>query len=291
MEPRSSAWRALLLLAALAAPARAHDPVPIASDAAGPLTARELRASMLESDSVQVSRIAVDFAPATADTGAPRRWTTHKLSLANVRGPWLQRFTVQVLPAGSVVRTELCPTPRPLPGQPQPWLMSVLWIDGVRSRGQVYVDLANLCGLAGLMGRQPVGLDVAPERVDSLFALFQQALPGDSALRAMAPPAPAPTAGGPDQPPQPTVRVQPVYPDSARKAGIGGTVRVRALVDVDGTVREAHVTDGVFGLDDAAVAAVRQWRFRPALHAGVPVASWAVVPVRFSLQPPPAPSP
>jgi protein TonB len=45
------------------------------------------------------------------------------------------------------------------------------------------------------------------------------------------------------------------------------------------------VKTSVPGLDQAAQRAVRQWHFKPARHGGAPVAVWAVVPVKFSLQP------
>ena len=150
------------------------------------------------------------------------------------------------------------------------------------------MDFANLCGLAGLLGRDPVGIDIAPQHADSLLALLRQTLPRDTVLSAMKLPPFVAVKGAtaePDQPPQATVRVQPMYPDSLRKAGVEGTVKVRALVSAAGDVQAAHVIDGVPGLDVAAVAAVRMWKFRPATHGGTPVASWVVVPVMFTLQP------
>jgi protein TonB len=63
------------------------------------------------------------------------------------------------------------------------------------------------------------------------------------------------------------------YPDDARRAGIGGTVRLRLSVDAEGHVTDAKVISGLgAGLDEAAVEAVRKFRFRPAMHdcAAVP---------------------
>jgi len=60
-------------------------------------------------------------------------------------------------------------------------------------------------------------------------------------------------------------------------------VIVQALVGVDGRVRETRVVRRVAGLDDAAVAAVVQWMFKPTLANGKPVSVWIAVPLRFGL--------
>jgi protein TonB len=73
------------------------------------------------------------------------------------------------------------------------------------------------------------------------------------------------------------------YPELARLADVEGTVMVHALIGQDGAVRNIRVVSGVPLLNDAAVAAVRGARFRPALQRGKPVAVWFVVPVRFQL--------
>jgi protein TonB len=75
----------------------------------------------------------------------------------------------------------------------------------------------------------------------------------------------------------------PVYPEIARDAGIDGTVLVRALVDSQGLVRDVRLLQGVRGLDEAALAAVRTAAFRPAMQQGSPVAVWVVIPIEFRL--------
>ena len=77
--------------------------------------------------------------------------------------------------------------------------------------------------------------------------------------------------------------VQPAYPDSARKAGVEGSVVIQALVGKDGLVKDTHVVTSIPALDTAAVAAVRQYRFKPAMNHRNPVAVWVAVPVKFSL--------
>ena len=78
-------------------------------------------------------------------------------------------------------------------------------------------------------------------------------------------------------------KVQPVYPDIAREAGVDGTVIVQALVGKDGHVKDVRVQKSITMLDLSAQAAVRQWVFKPALSNNKPVAVWVAVPVRFTL--------
>ena len=86
-----------------------------------------------------------------------------------------------------------------------------------------------------------------------------------------------------DELPEAITRVAPNYPEAARKAGTQGTVILNVLVDRDGKVADTRIASSVPGLDDAAAAAVRQWRFKPAMERGSPVAVWVIVPVKFSL--------
>ena len=87
-----------------------------------------------------------------------------------------------------------------------------------------------------------------------------------------------------DELPEAIMKREPFYPEEAKAAGIEGTVIVNALVVEDGTVEEARAIPSIAALEDAAVACVRQWRFKPAMTAGKPVAVWVAVPVRFFLK-------
>ena len=81
-------------------------------------------------------------------------------------------------------------------------------------------------------------------------------------------------------------RVRPEYPDISRKRGQEGLVRVLVHVDEKGIPEEAAVaqSSGFSLLDEAALKAVRKWRFTPGLRNGVPVRGRAIVPVEFRLQ-------
>jgi len=83
--------------------------------------------------------------------------------------------------------------------------------------------------------------------------------------------------------PEAVTRVLPQYPDIAREAGVDGIVMVQALVGKDGGVKDTRVVNSIPMLDAAAVAAVKQWVFKPALSNNKPVAVWVAVPVKFSL--------
>ena len=66
----------------------------------------------------------------------------------------------------------------------------------------------------------------------------------------------------------------PIYPAAAKASRISGSVVVEMTVDVEGKVQDPapiEVTHPYFGFEQAAVEAVRQWKFRPALHRGEPV--------------------
>ncbi len=75
----------------------------------------------------------------------------------------------------------------------------------------------------------------------------------------------------------------PVYPSDAREAGYSGDVVVSALVGKDGTVSEAMVrsSSGYESLDEAALQAAKAATFKPAKQAGMEVAVWVSIPMRF----------
>ena len=83
--------------------------------------------------------------------------------------------------------------------------------------------------------------------------------------------------------PDAIVRVNPSYPDSAREAGVDGTVVLQAHVCACGQVDSTRIVLSIPMLDAAAVAAARQWMFKPALSSGEPVAVWVSIPFKFAL--------
>lgn len=59
-------------------------------------------------------------------------------------------------------------------------------------------------------------------------------------------------------------KVQPSYPDLARRMNITGTVKIQVVVAPNGTVKDAHVVGGHPVLATAALDAAKKWRFEPA---------------------------
>jgi periplasmic protein TonB len=96
-------------------------------------------------------------------------------------------------------------------------------------------------------------------------------------------------AAAPIVPPRPVAGMDtnraPAYPRLARERGEQGRVLLRVNVSADGSPIEVAVvqTSGHPSLDSAALAAIREWRFVPAMQAGRPVPAEADVPVRFRL--------
>lgn len=78
-------------------------------------------------------------------------------------------------------------------------------------------------------------------------------------------------------------QIQPQYPEIARDMRLSGTVRLEAFIGTDGTVRNLDVLSGNPILARAALAAVRQWRYRPTLLNGTPVEVETYITVNFVL--------
>lgn len=82
--------------------------------------------------------------------------------------------------------------------------------------------------------------------------------------------------------PRPLSPVLPTYTEAARRAGIQGRVILELTVDERGEVTNARVVEGLgYGLDEAALATAKNYRFAPAMQAGRPVASKFVLAMRF----------
>jgi protein TonB len=86
------------------------------------------------------------------------------------------------------------------------------------------------------------------------------------------------------EPPHKTVDVRPVYPEIARAAHKEGTVILEAVLDTTGRVTQLRVLRSEPLLDQAALDAVRQWRYSPSLFYGKPVSVLMTITVRFTLQ-------
>ena len=111
------------------------------------------------------------------------------------------------------------------------------------------------------------------------------ALPGSNAPTAVAS---VPPDAGVTRWARPTggYQVRPSYPSTPKRLGIQGTTLLRVHVLADGRVGDVAVEQsaGHRDLDDAAMDAVRRWRFEPARRGEDPVAMWVRLPVEFRLR-------
>ncbi|MEO6802672.1 MAG: energy transducer TonB [Granulicella sp.] len=90
--------------------------------------------------------------------------------------------------------------------------------------------------------------------------------------------------GGGVSAPQLIFSVEPEFSEEARKAKVAGNVLVNLWVDERGLPQHVHVIRGVgMGLDEKAVAAVRQYKFKPAMENGKPVLVELNVEVNFQI--------
>lgn len=137
------------------------------------------------------------------------------------------------------------------------------------------------------IGVEPVP-EIAPPPTESSFSTIEGPPVLDHVAETV--PLPPPPAKDPVRPggsisrPERIHYVAPEYPALARAARREGTVILEAVLDTDGNVREARVLRSVPLLDDAALEAVRQWRFTPTLLNGEPVPVVLTVTVVFSLR-------
>jgi TonB family protein len=133
-------------------------------------------------------------------------------------------------------------------------------------------DAAERQAFAGNMGG--VGLSVT----------VPQAAPAGTPPAAP-PRAPQPVrVGGNISPPRKLHDVRPAYPDDALKARITGAVILETIIGVDGAVTSVKVLKGHPMLDQAAIDAVRQWRFEPTYLNGVAIPVIMTVITTFNLQ-------
>ena len=106
---------------------------------------------------------------------------------------------------------------------------------------------------------------------------------------ARSPPSPKPPASGPLKVSEGVAAAKliygpaPIYPRIALTARSQGTVKLEAVIAADGSIRNLRVVSGPPLLVNAAVEAVRQWRYHPTLLNGVAVEVLTEIDVNFTL--------
>jgi periplasmic protein TonB len=78
---------------------------------------------------------------------------------------------------------------------------------------------------------------------------------------------------------------EPIYPTMSKRMGEEGKVIVRLLVGIRGAVERTEIIEssGIPPLDQAALDAVRQWKFSPPQNSGTVHPAWVMVPILFTL--------
>jgi protein TonB len=120
----------------------------------------------------------------------------------------------------------------------------------------------------------PLTFSVSIQYGDAPETMAFSAKDDDKALR----------VGGAIKPPQKILDVRPIYPPDAKAAGVQGVVIIEARIGADGGVEAAHVIKSIPLLDQAALDAVRQWKFVPTLMNGAPTAVMMTLTINFALQ-------
>ena len=78
-------------------------------------------------------------------------------------------------------------------------------------------------------------------------------------------------------------KVNPIYPEEAKRAGIQGTVVLKAEISKEGRIADLQVISGPEELAAAAIGAVQQWRYKPYLLMGNPMVVETTIQVNFVL--------
>jgi TonB family protein len=128
--------------------------------------------------------------------------------------------------------------------------------------------------------RNAQGVSRTPGNISSSISMTAQMSGGVEASPAPASGQPV-RVGGNIRTPTKLVHVDAIMPEQARAAGVRGMVVLEATIAADGSVAQAKVLRSIALLDDAAVAAVKQWKYTPTLLNGIPVPVIITVTVTF----------
>jgi TonB family protein len=175
---------------------------------------------------------------------------------------------------------------------------ALMWMAVVEQR-QEHMDDAERLYQSALSVQEPQSVEAAVTmEVYSRFLREQgrtdQAREMDARAadiqKAIAPPARSDTAsvaykvGAGVSPPSVLHKVEPEYSEEGRAAGLQGTVVVQVVIGPDGVARDARVVRGLgLGLDEQAIEAISQWRFKPGVKDGVAVPVTATIEVNWRL--------
>ncbi len=195
-------------------------------------------------------------------------------------------FQNQGLPRSLWISSAATPVPPPPRGVLNPGHNA----GGRRSPDAVNLVLTPPRTIPAGINRTPDGQDSNPEGLGPNLPLGLPSGVDHSTGPLLDAPVVTPRPVAPPPPRRPSIvtegnvihRVLPVYPPIARQIGAQGPVVLHAVIGADGAVQNLRVVSSAHPtLNNAALAAVAQWRFRPYLLNGVPVEVEAQITVNF----------
>lgn len=184
----------------------------------------------------------------------------------------------------SVLVFAITPPPPPTPPPPLPEIRVVPPTPA--DVAPVNPNLAPTQEPSGIAEEPPfVPAMAAPARLpvsNTSTALTSPSTPVSLATPPPQPSRPIPVGGAVGEP-RKLHHVPPVYPAVARAARVSGVVILEATIAKDGSVRDARILRSNAMFDQAAIDAVRQWRYTTPTLNGVPVDVTMTVTVRFTI--------
>jgi TonB family protein len=155
---------------------------------------------------------------------------------------------------------------------------------GLQDNVQAYMwlDLSSALGVAeAAREREKVAEKMTPEQIAEARRLVEE-----WKATLLHPPVVVTTdpLGNGSSPPVALYRVDPTYSKMALKKKLQGTVVLHLIVDTEGRARDIKVVESLgLGLDEKAIEAVGQWKFRPGYRQGKPVTVQTTIGVNFQL--------
>jgi protein TonB len=196
--------------------------------------------------------------------------------------PLLASDVLPLVQAGSIDSIPILATPVP-PSVPAPAVRRVV-------PDVVNQDMVPLFAPEGI-GRERMIQAAPPTDITGLqLGVVDGGIDGGTAFNTVVEPPPPPPPTTPiriTRGLKPPVKIRdavPIYPETARIARVDGMVIIEAVISATGDVVEARVLRSRPLLDEAALAAVRQWKYTPTLLGGTPVPVVMTVTVNFTLR-------
>ena len=196
----------------------------------------------------------------------------------------------EALPKRELLTFLMAPPPPPPPPPPPAPAPKVKIIPKVQAAPQEMVQPKAIPRQVAMIKEEAVPTNLAGGVVGGVGESMGSNTGMMSALSAAPPPPPPPPpppervrVGGSVQGAKLVSQAKPVYPPLARQARIQGTVRLEADISKDGTIENLKVISGHPLLIQAALDAVKQWRYQPTMLNGVAVEVVTTVDVNFTL--------